>query len=204
MFLQSFSDLYCTSAKVILVCTTFACLLYCCNFASPIQNFHLIRVVHFLLRVQTDLSRRQHPPNKRCALNNECAADNLILRYNITVGVNMSRIVQSQYVSCEYPSHTCYWSLMVAFIIYCNSPHFCCIVQLLKNMHMPKYFNANIILQKLFCIGWLSATHNLSTPIAAAYVSLYVINKPSCFQKPSVHHVSSISSINAHHTRLVK
>ena len=60
--------------------------------------------------------------NKRCALNNECAADNLILRYNVTVGVNMF----------SYCSHSMYhvnilhtratgltWSLMVAFIIYC-------------------------------------------------------------------------------------
>ena len=144
MFLQSFSYLYYTSAKVILDRTTFACLLYCCNFASPTPNFHLIRVVHFFLRVQTDLSRRQHASNKRCALNNECVADNPILRYNITVGVNMF----------SYCSHSMYhvnilhtlatgltWSLMVAFIIYYHSLHFFCIVQLLKNMHILCKYN---------------------------------------------------------------
>ena len=151
---------------MILVRTTFACLLYCCNFASPTPNLHLIRVVHFLLRVYTDLSR-QHAPNKRCALNNKCAADNPILRYNITVGVNtflycshsmyhvniLHTLATGLTWSLMYCSHSMYhvnilhtlatgltWPLMVALIIYCNSLHFCCIVQLPKNMHIPKYF----------------------------------------------------------------
>ena len=41
-------------------------------FASPTPNFCSIRTVRFLLRVYRRIwSRRQHAPNKRCALNND-------------------------------------------------------------------------------------------------------------------------------------
>ena len=56
-----------------------SCAYSTCNFTSPTPNFCLIRAVCFLFR--QILSRRQHAPNKWCALNNKCAPDNPILRY---------------------------------------------------------------------------------------------------------------------------
>ena len=51
---------------VILVHTTFTCLLLC----GILHNkFHLIRTMHFLLSVLTEF-QRQYAPNKQCALNN--------------------------------------------------------------------------------------------------------------------------------------
>ena len=42
------------------------------NFVSPTPNFHLLPV-HFYRGSRQILSRRQHAPNKRCALKTMCA-----------------------------------------------------------------------------------------------------------------------------------
>ena len=84
MFLQSFS--YSTALLIYLQkWSLFALTLRAfstCNFASPIPNFRFIRAVRLLSRVWTDfVKKKQHAPNKRCAINNGCAPNNPILRY---------------------------------------------------------------------------------------------------------------------------
>ena len=52
-----------------------------CNFASPTPNFHIIRAGASYRGSRQILLRRRHAPNKWCALSNECAPDNPLLRY---------------------------------------------------------------------------------------------------------------------------
>ena len=98
-----------------------SCAYSTCNFASPTPNFCLIRAVRFLSR--QILSRRQHAPNKWCALNNKCAPDNAILRYTCDLLVSfpdtfslVSECLGMRLVSCAFcenihKSH--WWTLLL-------------------------------------------------------------------------------------------